>query len=280
MMLRAVTLGLICLTALPAQAIQCKASYGTGKVKFRLATGSPGELGLLEALAAEFNATHDSQMCWVKAGSGKSLALLKRGEVDMVMVHAPAAEKEAVKQRWATQRTLIGSNEFYLVGPQSDPAGVGQASSIKEAYSKVADSRSLFLSRGDNSGTHKKEMMIWGLAEKQPEGQWYQTTHEFMRATLRRANERHGYFMTDSSTWVAEKAKLDRLKVLFSGDPILVNTYHALRGVEGDAAALEISRQFIEFVGSADDQQILTHYGKARFGDAMYTGIGDSPDHL
>ncbi|WP_417347682.1 substrate-binding domain-containing protein [Ferrimonas sp.] len=279
MIKRAVTLGLVCLAALPAHATECKASYGAGEVSFRLATGSPGELGLLKALASEFNATHDSRLCWVKAGSGKSLSLLKQGKVDMAMVHAPAAEKKAVDQGWATQRTLIGSNEFYLVGPQADPARVTDATSIKEAYSKVADSHSLFLSRGDNSGTHKKEMMIWGLAQKQPDGQWYKVTHEFMRATLRQANGQHGYFMTDSSTWVAEKAKLKELKVLFSGDPILVNTYHALRGVKGDAKALEISRQFIEFVGSDAGQQILTNYGKAQFGDAMYTGISDSREH-
>ncbi|BDY04240.1 ABC transporter substrate-binding protein [Ferrimonas sp. YFM] len=275
----AITLGLVCLAALPAQAIECKASYGTGKVNFRLATGSPGELGLLKALANEFNASHDSRLCWVKAGSGKSLSLLKQGEVDIAMVHAPAAEKRAVEQGWASQRTLIGSNEFYLVGPKADPAGVNDAGSIKEAYRKVADSRALFLSRGDNSGTHKKEMMIWGLAEKQPQGQWYQVTHEFMRATLRQANEQQGYFMTDSSTWVAEKANLSELKVLFSGDPILVNTYHALRGVKGNTEALKVADQFIEFVGSQAGQQILSNYGKAQFGDAMYTGISGSQDH-
>ncbi|TKB48970.1 ABC transporter substrate-binding protein [Ferrimonas sediminicola] len=279
MILRASILTLIGLAALPAHATQCKASYGEGGITFRLATGSPGELGLLQALAERFNQDHDSRLCWVKAGSGKSLALLKSGDVEMAMVHAPAAEKRAVQEGWATQRSLIGSNEFYLVGPHADPAQVEQAGSIAQAYQRVADNRALFLSRGDNSGTHKKELMIWALTEHQPGGQWYRVTGKFMRATLQQANKQHGYFMTDSSTWVAEKAKLNNLKVLFSGDPILVNTYHALRAVDGNPRALELSRQFIDFVGSDTGQAILTTYGQERYGDAMYTGIGGKAQH-
>ncbi|WP_035415952.1 substrate-binding domain-containing protein [Ferrimonas kyonanensis] len=273
---RALITGLLCFATLSAHAIECKASYGDGQVEFKLATGSPGELGLLKALAEDFNQRHDSRLCWVKAGSGKSLSLLKSGDVDMVMVHAPAAEKQAVEQGWATQRTLIGSNEFYLVGPSSDPAEVRHARSITQAYQQIADSSALFLSRGDNSGTHKKERMIWEKAQRSPQGQWYRVTGKFMRATLRQANQQQGYFMTDSSTWVAEKANLSKLKVLFAGDPILVNTYHALRGSQGDAAAITLSQHFIDFVGSEAGQSILTQYGKADHGAAMYTGIADT----
>ncbi|SDI82472.1 tungstate transport system substrate-binding protein [Ferrimonas sediminum] len=276
MLYRPLISGLLFLAVMPAQAIECKASYGDGQVEFKLATGSPGELGLLKALADAFNQGHNSRLCWVKAGSGKSLSLLKSGEVDMAMVHAPAAEKRAVEQGWATQRTLIGSNEFYLVGPAGDPAKVSHALSIAQAYQQIADKPALFLSRGDNSGTHKKERMIWEKAQRSPQGKWYRVTGKFMRATLRQANQQQGYFMTDSSTWVAEKAKLDNLKVLFAGDPVLVNTYHALRGVSGNDAALKLSGQFINFVGSNAGQAILTHYGKTAHGAAMYTGIADT----
>ena len=134
----------------------CTATYGPGSNTIRLATGSPGELGLVEVLAKAFNDTHNTQLCWKKAGSGASLKLLKEKKVDFVMVHAPAAEKQAVADGWAIKRHLIGSNEFYIVGSKSDPAGISTASSAAEAYRKIADAKSKFFSRGDNSGTHKK----------------------------------------------------------------------------------------------------------------------------
>lgn len=115
---------------------------------FTLATGSPGELGLLEALAKEFNATQGTTMCWVKAGSGKSLKLLETKQVDIVMVHAPAAEKKAMADGWAIKRSLIGANEFYIVGPKNDPAKIATATSAADAYAKIASSKANFLSRG------------------------------------------------------------------------------------------------------------------------------------
>nr|MBL0716963.1 substrate-binding domain-containing protein [Desulfobacterales bacterium] len=112
---------------------ECKKKYGSGSKKIVLATGSPGELGLLEALATAFNKKYDTSVCWQKAGSGKSLKLLKEKTADIVMVHAPAAEKKAVKEGWAVKRTLIGSNEFYIVGPKNDPAGIAEAESASDA---------------------------------------------------------------------------------------------------------------------------------------------------
>ncbi len=265
----AMTAATLALTA-PAHAAECKASYGEGQTTFRLATGSPGELGLLKVLADEFNQQHDSRMCWVKAGSGKSLKLLKSGAVDMVMVHAPGPEKEAVRAGWAAQRTLIGSNEFYLVGPKHDPAQVSTAKSVAHAYQKVAQKKADFFSRGDNSGTHKKEQRIWQNAEITPQGSWYHVTKEFMRATLRQANQKPGYFMTDSSTWVAEQAKLDNLSILFKGDPMLINTYHALRTSDLSQPAGRLSQAFIEFVASDKGQKIITEFGQQSFGASLY----------
>ena len=224
----------------------------------------------MKVLAEKFNAKNGTSICWKKAGSGKSLKLLKAKEVDLVMVHAPAAEKKAVEEGWAIMRTLIGSNEFYLVGPKSDPAEIAKAKTVAEAYSKIAQSKSKFFSRGDNSGTHKKEMFIWKKSGIKPEGSWYIITKDFMRATLRRANEEKGYFMTDSSTWVAEKKKLSNLKVLFKGDPILINTYHALCQPKGATKAQEWAVKFVEFLGSAEGQKIIANYGKDQFGEGMY----------
>jgi tungstate transport system substrate-binding protein len=251
-------------------AADCKATYGASEVTFKLATGSPGELGMLEKLADAFNAQHGTAMCWVKAGSGKSLNLLKEQQVDVVMVHAPAAEKQAVADGWAIKRTLIGSNEFYIVGPKNDPAGIAEAATAAEAYARIAQAKAPFLSRGDNSGTHKKEMAIWKKAGIDPGSDWYMITKDFMMATLKKANDVNGYFMTDSSTWVAGKKALANLTILFKGDPFLINTYHALCQPEGRGKYPGIAAKFIDFVGSEQGQRIIRDYGKDLYGEAMY----------
>ena len=203
----AVIVGLVFLASLAAAADSFDGVYGAGPEKFTLATGSPGELGLLKALAAGFNKAMAGKITlqWVKAGSGKSLQLLKDKKVDMIMVHAPAAEKQAVQEGWATDRTLIGSNEFFIVGPASDPAKIAEAKSAPDAYRRIAAAKAKFFSRGDNSGTHKKELHIWKEAGIKPAGDWYIVTKDFMSATLKRADQEKGYFMVDSSTWAAEK---------------------------------------------------------------------------
>lgn len=249
----------------------CKATYGTTDKLFTLATGSPGELGLLQKLAEAFNTAHGTSMCWRKAGSGESLALLKDKKVDVIMVHAPTAEKQAVKDGWAIKRTLLGSNEFYIVGPKDDPAKIASAKSVTEAYKKIADAQALFLSRGDNSGTNKKELGIWKKAGLQPSGDWYIITKDFMMATLKQANAVHGYFMTDSSTWVAGKKGLSNLVVLFKGDPMLINTYHGLCQPDGATPAQAIASQFVDFLNSERGQDILATYGTDKYGEAMYS---------
>jgi tungstate transport system substrate-binding protein len=248
----------------------CTAVYGEGAISLRLATGSPGELGLVEVLAEAFNQNHDTRLCWKKAGSGASLKLLQGKAVDVVMVHAPAAEKEAVAQGWAIKRSLIGSNEFFIVGPADDPAGIAQAKEAADAYQKIAAAKAPFFSRGDNSGTHKKEMKIWEKAGIQPAGDWYRVTKTFMMATLKMADAEKGYFMTDSSTWVAAKKELSNLKVLFRGDPMLINTYHALCQPEGATEAQPQAAAFIDFAVSEQGQEIVRMFGVDLHGEGLY----------
>ena len=248
----------------------CKAVYGNGPNKLSLATGSPGELGLLKALADTFNSKHKSSLCWKKAGSGKSLKLLEEKKVDLVMVHAPAAEKKAVKEGWAIKRTLIGSNEFYIVGPLDDPAKIADAKTVTDAYKRIASAKAKFFSRGDNSGTHKKEMSIWKMAGIKPEGSWYVVTNNFMMATLKKANAEKGYFMTDSSTWVVGMRDLKNIKILFRGDKYLINTYHGLCQPAGATPGAELAAKFIDFLASKEGQKIIAGYGKDKFGQAMY----------
>lgn len=262
---------ILLLSTLPAFAQpKTAATYGNGPNHFTLATGSPGELGLLKELATVFTGQHQATMHWTKAGSGKSLSLLKAKDVDVVMVHAPSAEKKAMAEGWAIKRTLLGSNEFYIVGPVDDPAGIAKASSAANAYSRIAKAQSKFFSRGDNSGTHKKELAIWKMAGVAPAGDWYLTSGDFMMATLKRADREQGYFMTDSSTWIAGRADLKNLKILFRGDKFIVNTYHALCQPAGATAGAELGAKFIDFVASEAGQEIIRSYGKQQYGAGLY----------
>jgi tungstate transport system substrate-binding protein len=246
------------------------ATYGSGKNSFSLATGSPGELGLLKLLAEDFARRADAQMVWVKAGTGASLKLLQEKKVDMVMVHAPTQVEKALQDGWATGKTLIGSNEFYIVGPRSDPAVIAKAFSAADAFKRIAEVKARFVSRGDNSGTHQKEMQIWQKAGLQPAGDWYIVTKDFMTASLKRANAENAYFMSDSSTWIMEKSVAPELVILYRGDKFLVNTYHALAAPTGATPGRDTAERFIAYVGSADGQKIIAEYGRDRFGEGLY----------
>ncbi len=249
---------------------KCTEVYGNGPNKFSLATGSPGELGILKVLGETFSKEMNTTLCWIKAGTGDSLKLLKEKSVDMTMVHAPDAEKKAVSDGWATKRTLIGSNEFFIVGPPDDPARIAGAKNAADAYALIAKAKTKFFSRGDNSGTHKKEMELWKKTGISPSGDWYIVTKDFMTATLKRANNEKGYFMTDSSTYVAEKKNLPNLKILCRGDKFLINTYHALSQPAGATPGASIAAKFIDFVASEKGQKIIRDYGKELYGDGLY----------
>ena len=245
-------------------------SYGPGPKEFSLATGSPGELGLLKVLGEAFCKKEKAKLNWVKAGSGESLDLLKAKDVDMIMVHAPKAEKAALDEGWAVKHSLIGSNEFYIVGPKNDPAQIAKAKTAADAYARIAKAEARFYSRGDNSGTHKKELAIWKSADISPEGGWYIVAKGFMKDTLKRADAEQGYFMTDSSTWAAEKKAVKGLAILFRGDKVLINTYHTLCQPEGATPGAALAARFIDFVGSPAGQKLIRAFGQREFGAALY----------
>lgn len=265
-----IIIALLVLTSVSFAEEKCDGVYGSGPNKFSLATGSPGELGILKVLGEEFGKEEKATLCWIKAGSGESLKLLKEKKVDMIMVHAPAAEKKAITDGWAVLRKLIGSNEFYIVGPSNDPAKISGSASVAEAYKKIAFAKAKFFSRGDNSGTHKKEIDIWGKAGIIPSGEWYIVTKDFMTATLKRADAEGGYFMTDSSTWVAERKNMPNLKILFRGDKILINTYHTLAQPVKSTKGASIAGKFINFVVSEKGQKMINDFGKEQYGEGLY----------
>ncbi len=245
------------------------AVWGSGSRSFSLATGSPGELGLLEVLAKDFAASHDATVRWFKAGSGQAMRLLQERKVDMVLAHAPPAERKAVADGWATGRRLIGSNEFWIVGPADDPARIAGAADAAEAFRRIQDSGAVFVSRGDNSGTHQKENEIWKAAGRPAERTKLIVTKDFMTASMRRANDEGAYFLTDSSTFIAEKRNVPRLERLFRGGEILANPYHTLYLTEPTPGAA-VARQFGDYLASERVQALMRDFGKDRYGEPMY----------
>ena len=261
---------LLGMTTTAANAQTAAAEYGSGSQRFSLATGSPGELGLLKALGEAFGKQADATLVWVKAGTGQSMQLLKERKVDMAMVHAPTQVDKAVADGWAAGKTLIGSNEFYIVGPASDPAGIARAKDAADAYARIAAAKTKFVSRGDNSGTHQKELQVWAKANIKPVGDWYIETKDFMTASLKRANAEGAYFMSDSSTWIMEQGVAPSLKILFRDDRFLVNTYHAIVAPPGATPGRDTAEKFIAFVASPAGQKLIREYGAAQYPQALY----------
>jgi tungstate transport system substrate-binding protein len=139
-----------------------------------------------------------------------------------------------------------------------------------DACERIARASAVFCSRGDNSGTHKREMAVWKAAGVEPDGEWYVVTNTFMMATLKKADALNGYFMTDSSTWVSGKKDIRNLKVLFRGDPFLINTYHAMCQPPGATPHQELASAFVDFLISEEGQAIIGSYGVEAFGEGLY----------
>jgi tungstate transport system substrate-binding protein len=248
----------------------------------RLATGSPYELGLVDALFVEFKKEVPCELNVTKAGSGDSLQLLKTGQVDIIMVHAPEAEQQAVKEGWALHLTYIGGNDFVILGPTEDPAAIKECKDVLCAYKKIAEKKAVFITRGDNSGTHKKELSIWEKAGIKPEGDWYRTSKDFMMASLQKAASENGYFMVDRSTYIVARKENPALNlaVLFEGDPMLINQYHALttNPTLYPHANYELAKKFVEFLKGAQGQKIIGTFGKEKFGEPLYFSALEKPE--
>jgi hypothetical protein len=168
-------------------------------------------------------------------------------------------------------RCAVMHNDFVIVGPDNDPAGIRGMKNAAEAYKKIAETESLFFSRGDNSGTHKKEMSIWNEAGITPSGDWYQTTGKFMGATLKIASEEKGYFMTDRSTYITMREDID-LEILSEGDPDLVNHYSAI-AVNPEihlTVNYDLAKAFIEYITSPEGQTIIGDFGMDEYGEPLY----------
>ena len=191
-------------------------------------TTSAQDSGLLDALLPVFEKKTGYFVKTIAVGSGQAMAMGQKGEADVMLVHSPAAEKKFVEEGYGVNRRLIMHNDFIIVGPPGDPAKIKGIKSTPEAFKKIAVADKLFLSRGDNSGTHAKEKDIWKKAGIDPEKEkWYQQTGLGMGQTLNVAAEKKGYTLADRGTYLALQKNLG-LSILVEGDAVLLNIYHVI----------------------------------------------------
>ena len=238
-------------------------------------TTSTQDSGLLDALLPLFEQQTGYKVKTIAVGTGQALAMGDKGEADVLLVHAPADEKQLVDKGTAVDRKLIMHNDFILVGPGDDPAAVRGTRSATAALQKIAAAQAVFVSRGDDSGTHKKELSLWQAAGTRPEGRWYQETGSGMGQTLNIANEKNGYTLTDRATYLANRQRLG-LVVLIEGDAPLLNIYHVMR-VNPDRFSKVNSagaRAFSDFLLSPQGQAAIRQFGADKYGQPLFFADG------
>lgn len=234
-------------------------------------TTSTQDSGLLDELLPEFTRESGWQVKTLAVGSGQAIELGRRGEADVLLVHSPAAEEKLVAEGVTGERRLVMHNDFVLVGPKDDPAEIRGTSST-EAMKKIEAAEAIFVSRGDESGTHAKEKDLWAQAGVTPGGSWYQSTGQGMGETLRVASEKTGYTLSDRATYLAQRDTL-ALDVLSEGDRSLLNVYHVIEISKkaGDRVRTDGGKAFADWIVSAPAQQIIGEFGKAKFGEPLFT---------
>ena len=208
----------------------------------------------------------------IAVGTGQALEMGRRGDADVLLVHAPAAEEQFVEEGYGVNRQLVMHNDFIIVGPASDPAELRSVPDAMSALRAIQTLEQTFVSRGDDSGTNKLELSIWAELGYDPTGEgWYLESGQGMGATLQIANQREAYTITDRATYLALLDVLD-LEILHEGDPSLLNIYHVMQvnperssNVQGESAAA-----FVEFMVSDEAQAIIAEFGVEKFGQPLF----------
>lgn len=248
-----------------------KSGQQTEQKKVILATTtSTVDSGLLDVLQLEFEKKFGYKLTIISVGSGQAIAMGEKGEADALLVHAPKDEEKIERAGVAVNRKLVMHNDFVLVGPSDDPVKI-KGKKTEEAFKAIADAKALFISRGDESGTHKKELGIWEKAGVKPAGAWYQETGTGMGQTLNMALEKQGYTLTDRATYLAQKKNND-LEIIVEGDKSLLNIYHVMQvnPEKFDKVNAEGGKDFVEFMIAADTQKMIGDFGKDKYGQSLF----------
>ena len=233
-------------------------------------TTSTVDSGLLDVLVPLFEKQTGYRVKTISVGTGQALAMGEKGEADVLLCHAPAAEKKLVDAGLVTNYQLVMHNDFVIVGPPSDPAGIKGKSSA-DSLRLVSQKEAVFVSRGDDSGTNKQEKAIWKAAGVSPEGKWYQQSGQGMGATLLMASEKAGYTLTDRATYLAQKANI-ALTILSEGDRDLLNIYHVMQvnPAKFDRVNAAGGKAFVEFMVAAETQKAIGAFGKDKYGQPLF----------
>jgi tungstate transport system substrate-binding protein len=228
----------------------------------RMATTTSTEnSGLLETILPKFEKSSGYEVHVIAVGTGKALRMGRDGDVDVVLVHAPPAEKKFVDGGYGINRRQVMYNDFVIVGPANDPAGIKGMKDSAKALEKIANKHAVFVSRGDDSGTNKKELRLWKAAGVKPHGDWYRAAGQGMGKVLQMSGELGAYTLTDRGTWLSMRAKLP-LKILVEGDPRLYNPYGVIAVHPGRYPDVnyEGAMAFIAWITSPQGQKMISHY--------------------
>jgi len=245
-------------------------SFALCQEKIRMATTtSTDNTGLLDVLLPPFEKKFNVKVDVIAVGTGKALKFGENGDVDIVFVHSRKAEDKFVKDGFGVNRRDVMYNDFIIIGPKSDPANIRGMKDATVALKKMADKQTSFVSRGDESGTHKKEKSLWEEAKITPKGDWYMETGQGMGATLQIADEKQAYTITDRGTYLAYKGKIDLL-ILAEGDKRLFNPYGiiAVNPAKHPHVNYIYAMALIGWVTSVRGQKIIAEYKK--FGKALF----------
>jgi len=260
--------------------VSCNADGSQTQDLLLVSTTSTQDSGLLDVLLPAFTAQTGYNVQLVAVGSGQALKIGEQGNADVILLHSPAAEKEFVANGFGIDRRLVMHNDFVIVGPSSDPAALLSQPTLDAVFKKIFDSASTFVSRGDESGTHVKELTLWKNASLDPVGQaWYLETGQGQGATLSIASEKGGYALTDRGTFLAYKSNVD-LEILFEGNPALLNVYHVItvNPEKFQHTNLEGARAFAGFITSPAGQKIIAEFGVEQYGEPLFFPDADKTD--
>lgn len=235
-------------------------------------TTSTEDSGLLGFILPDFEEQHNVQVDVIAVGTGQALQLGEDGNADVLLVHARAGEDAFMEAGHGVRREDVMYNDFVLLGPAEDLAGIQGMTDAAAAFEQIAATQSPFVSRGDDSGTHTKEKAIWEAAGVEPFGDWYISAGQGMGAVLTMADEEQAYTLSDRATYLARTLEGTDLQILVEGDPILFNPYGVM-AVNPDKSPeinLELANTFIDWLISVPVQELISQFGMDEFGSALF----------
>jgi tungstate transport system substrate-binding protein len=238
-------------------------SQAEGPQRLILATTtSTADSGLLDYILPDFEAKHNAEVDVIAVGTGQAIAMGEAGDADVLLVHARAREDAFVEAGHGTARYDVMYNDFVIVGPAEDPAGIAGKTSAAEAFAALAASEAPFVSRGDDSGTHTKEQAIWAEAGIEPEGDWYLSAGQGMGAVLTMSDEQGSYTLSDRATYLAMKAEGLGLDILVEGDPVLFNPYGVIpvNPAQHPGVNNTLAEQFAAWITSVETQELIASF--------------------